>query len=137
MRITAMVIFVSALLSTANCNYIRAAVSADRSLTSEEKSSIEKQKKIIDEMMNLYAEHALDRPVDFTACMREMLAMNRSKKCRDKFTHYNTPEIAKQQKDDYTGHFGGVGMELTEEDGVVIITTPMAGTPSERAGLKA
>lgn len=111
-------------------------VMASDPLTPEEKAAVQKQKEILDEIMNLYAEHALDRPTDFTACMREMMAMSLSKKCRDKFTHYSTPEIAKQERENFAGQFGGVGVELITADEQVIIKLSTAGGPAERAGLK-
>lgn len=141
MRATGMAIFSLVMFSACNClarmqNQPDPQSSGDE-LTVQEKKAIAKQKDILDEIMRLYAENSLDRPADFTACVREMLAMSRSKKCRDKFTHYETPEVAKQRNDDYAGQFGGIGLELMEEDGAVIITTPMVGTPSARAGFKA
>lgn len=137
MRLTVLAIFTIALLSgNAQADQPTVLVT-DGKLTPQEKSAILKQKNILDEIMNLYAEKSLDRPADFTACIREMFAMSRSKKCRDKFTHYETPEAAKQEQENFTGQFGGIGLELTDDDGAVVVNTPIAGTPSERAGIKA
>ena len=36
-----------------------------------------------------------------------------------------------------TGKFGGIGIEITMEDGFVKIITPIDDTPAQRAGLKA
>lgn len=105
-------------------------------LTAKEEEAIQKQKKILDEIMELYAEHALERPKDFAACAREMFAMRRSNKCRDKFTHYYTPEEVKREKEDLAGKFSGVGLELTQEEIGVVVLAPMAGTPAARAGIR-
>ncbi len=39
-------------------------------------------------------------------------------------------------EEDITGEFGGVGLQVETRAGRVVIITPMAGTPSERAGLR-
>lgn len=39
-------------------------------------------------------------------------------------------------EEDITGEFGGVGLQVETRQGRVVIITPMAGTPSERAGLR-
>jgi carboxyl-terminal processing protease len=39
-------------------------------------------------------------------------------------------------EEDITGEFGGVGLQVETRAGRVVIITPIAGTPSERAGLR-
>ena len=34
------------------------------------------------------------------------------------------------------GQFGGVGIEVTQEDGVIKVISPLDGTPASRAGIK-
>src|SRR5258708_37366796 len=34
------------------------------------------------------------------------------------------------------GQFGGVGLEVTQEGGLIKVITPIAGTPAARAGIK-
>ena len=116
---------------------VNCAAIAKDSLTTAEKEEIEKQKNILDEITQLYAERALQRPADFTACVREMFAMRRSNKCRDKFTHYSTPEEVKQFDDAMAGKFGGVGIEITQKGDMVVVVAAIEGTPAERAGIKA
>jgi len=35
------------------------------------------------------------------------------------------------------GHYSGVGLEVSEQEGRVVVVTPLAGSPAERAGLRA
>jgi carboxyl-terminal processing protease len=105
-------------------------------LTVQEKEAIKSQKKILDEIAELYAKKALERPKDFAACVREMFAMRRSGKCRDKFTHYYTPEEFRRADEDLVGSFGGVGLEIMQEEDAVVVIAPIGGTPAERAGIR-
>ncbi len=34
------------------------------------------------------------------------------------------------------GHFGGVGIEVTQEDGLIKVISPIDGTPAAKAGIK-
>jgi len=36
-----------------------------------------------------------------------------------------------------TGHYSGVGLEVTEKDGRVVVVTPIEGSPADRAGVRA
>ncbi len=38
---------------------------------------------------------------------------------------------------DTRGEFGGLGIEVTLEDGVIRVVAPLDGTPAERAGIQA
>ncbi len=35
-----------------------------------------------------------------------------------------------------TGHYSGVGLEVTEQDGRIVVVSPIDGSPAERAGLR-
>lgn len=104
--------------------------------TLQEKLAIEKQKGLLDEILKLYATRALERPKNMVACVQEMLAMERSGKCRDKFTHLTPATLAKFDLEDKRGEFGGIGGILTFKDEQVVIMSILPGTPAERAGLK-
>lgn len=54
----------------------------------------------------------------------------------DPYTVFMPPSEAKQFKDDISGNFEGVGMEVGVKDGVLTIISPLKGTPAERAGLR-
>ena len=54
----------------------------------------------------------------------------------DPYSAYLTPERFRELEIGTTGEFGGVGMEVTVENGILTVITPIEGTPAERAGIK-
>lgn len=132
MRTFAIVIFAVSIISPVNAK----AKQTNDELTAIEKQAIEQQKKILDEIAALYAERALERPKNFTACVREMFAMRRSDQCRDKFTHYFTPEEVSRLNESADGQFGGVGIELAQENVGVVVLSVTEEAPASRAGIR-
>ncbi len=56
----------------------------------------------------------------------------------DKYTQYLSPEEAREFDEELNGTFSGVGARLTtDENDMVMIETPLAGYPAEKAGLRA
>ncbi len=55
----------------------------------------------------------------------------------DPYSDYLTKDDFSELKIGTTGKFGGIGIEITMEDGFVKIITPIDDTPAQRAGLKA
>ncbi len=55
----------------------------------------------------------------------------------DPHSGYLNPENFDDMRDQTRGEYGGLGIEITTEDGVVKVITPMDGTPAVRAGIKA
>lgn len=45
-------------------------------------------------------------------------------------------EVFKKMQEDTSGEYGGLGIEVTQKDGVLVITTPIEDSPAEKAGLK-
>ncbi|MFN0061945.1 MAG: S41 family peptidase [Myxococcaceae bacterium] len=54
----------------------------------------------------------------------------------DPHTVFMTPEEFREMKEDTTGEFTGLGMELGMKEGVLTIISPMDDTPAARAGVK-
>ena len=54
----------------------------------------------------------------------------------DPHTVYLSPEIYKHLKDDTSGVFGGVGLEITVRDGWITVISPIEGTPAFAAGIQ-
>ncbi|HEY7901773.1 MAG TPA: S41 family peptidase [Caulobacteraceae bacterium] len=54
----------------------------------------------------------------------------------DPHSDYLTPEAFNEMQDDTRGEYGGLGLEITSEDGVVKVISPIDGTPAARAGIK-
>ena len=55
----------------------------------------------------------------------------------DPYSAYMSPELFKEMQTDTRGEFGGLGIEIGMEVGVVKVISPIDGTPAEKAGIKA
>ena len=55
----------------------------------------------------------------------------------DPYSAYMSPEIFKEMQTDTRGKFGGLGIEIGMESGVVKVITPIDDTPAANAGIKA
>jgi len=54
----------------------------------------------------------------------------------DPHSSYMTPQQFRDMQVEETGEFGGLGLEVTMEDGVVKVVAPVEGTPAAKAGLQ-
>jgi len=55
----------------------------------------------------------------------------------DPHSDYLNPAAYSDMQDQTRGEYGGLGLEITSEDGVVKVISPIDGTPAARAGVKA
>ena len=55
----------------------------------------------------------------------------------DPYSGYMSPETFKEMQTETSGKFGGLGIEVGMEAGVVKVISPMDNTPAERVGVKA
>ena len=55
----------------------------------------------------------------------------------DPYSSYMSPEIFEESNTETSGEFGGLGIEVSMEAGVVKVITPIDDTPASRAGIKA
>ena len=55
----------------------------------------------------------------------------------DPYSAYMSPEIFREMQTDTKGEFGGLGIEIGMEAGVVKVISPIDGTPAADAGIKA
>ena len=55
----------------------------------------------------------------------------------DPYSAYLSPENFEEKQTETSGEFGGLGIEVSMEAGVVKVITPLDDTPASRAGLKA
>jgi len=55
----------------------------------------------------------------------------------DPYSSYMSPEIFEEMQTETSGEFGGLGIEVSMEAGVVKVITPIDDTPASKAGLKA
>lgn len=56
---------------------------------------------------------------------------------KDPYTVYLPPQEAKVFKEDVSGEFQGVGMEIGIRKGELTVVAPLEGTPAQKAGLRA
>jgi len=55
----------------------------------------------------------------------------------DPYSAYMSPEVFNQMQTETSGEFGGLGIEVSMESGVVKVISPIDDTPASRAGIKA
>ena len=55
----------------------------------------------------------------------------------DPYSSYMSPELFKEMQTDTRGKFGGLGIEIGMESGVVKVISPIDDTPASKAGIKA
>ena len=55
----------------------------------------------------------------------------------DPYSAYMSPKIFEEMQTETSGEFGGLGIEVSMEAGVVKVISPIDDTPASRAGLKA
>ena len=64
-------------------------------------------------------------------------AINGMLQSLDPYSAYMTPKIFKEMQTETSGKFGGLGIEISMEAGVVKVISPIDDTPAARAGIKA
>ena len=55
----------------------------------------------------------------------------------DPYSAYMSPQIFNEMQTETSGEFGGLGIEVSMESGVVKVISPIDDTPASRAGIKA
>ena len=55
----------------------------------------------------------------------------------DPYSAYMTPKTFKEMQTDTSGEFGGLGIEVSMESGVIKVISPIDDTPASKAGIKA
>ena len=64
-------------------------------------------------------------------------AINGALQSLDPYSAYMNPEVFKEAQAETSGEFGGLGIEVTMEAGVVKVISPIDDTPAAKAGIKA
>ena len=64
-------------------------------------------------------------------------AINGSLQSLDPYSAYMSPELFKSMQTETKGEFGGLGIEIGMESGVVKVISPIDDTPASKAGIKA
>ena len=55
----------------------------------------------------------------------------------DPYSAYMSPELFKEMQTDTSGQFGGLGIEIDMEAGLIKVISPIGDTPAAKAGIKA
>ena len=63
-------------------------------------------------------------------------AINGALQSLDPYSAYMNPEFFDSMQTDTRGEFGGLGIEVGMEAGVVKVISPIDGTPASKAGIK-
>ena len=85
---------------------------------------------VIEQIQNEYVEE-----VDQSEIMDS--AINGALQSLDPYSAYMKPEVFKDSRTETSGEFGGLGIEVSMESGVVKVIAPIDNTPASKAGIKA
>ena len=85
---------------------------------------------VLDKVNNEYVEE-----IDHSEAMDA--AINGVLQSLDPYSAYMSPEIFKEMQTETSGEFGGLGIEVSMEFGVVKVISPIDNTPAEEVGVKA
>tara|TARA_Y100000590_G_scaffold150116_1_gene172387 strand:+ start:406 stop:1560 length:1155 start_codon:yes stop_codon:yes gene_type:complete len=85
---------------------------------------------VLEKIQNEYVEE-VDQAETMDAAINGLL------QSLDPYSGYMNPEIFKESQEETSGEFGGLGIEVTMEGGVVKVISPIDDTPAARAGVKA
>lgn len=106
-------------------------------LSNEETKIIVDESVVFGQILYFYATMALEKPADIRLCAYEMFRLKPNENsCRDKHSAWHSKEEAQALKTESEGTFGGIGLEVSNRDGKVVVISPIDGTPAFRAGLK-
>lgn len=102
-------------------------------LDPEDKEAVTLYAQALDKVENDYADQkAVDPKKQTYAAIRGMLDSLGDQG----HTRFLTPEEVKQNQEDLSGTYVGIGVQLENRDGHVVIVSPIEGSPSEKAGLE-
>ena len=107
-------------------------ISINSSLTLE--NEIYKKIDLFGEVLEKINEEYVDE-IDQSKSMDS--AINGLLQSLDPYSSYMSPEIFKEMQTETSGEFGGLGIEVGMESGVVKVISPIDDTPASRSGIKA
>ena len=87
------------------------------------------------EVMQLVKENYVgDAPVGYDDLTRA--ALDGMVSTLDPHSQFLRADAYQETEEELTNAFGGVGIQVEQRDGQIVVITPIAGTPAERAGLR-
>jgi len=102
--------------------------------TSSAKNSIYKKIDLFGEVLEKINEEYVDE-INQSDGMDS--AINGLLQSLDPYSAYMSPEVFNEMQTETSGEFGGLGIEVSMEAGVVKVISPIDDTPASRAGIKA
>jgi len=111
--------------------------SVNQSAVAVEKASSVNTFEQLDLFADVLARVRTDYVVDVNDAELIENALNGMLQSLDPHSSYVTPEQFKELQVTTKGEYGGLGMEVTMEEGFVKVIAPIDDTPAERAGIKA
>lgn len=54
----------------------------------------------------------------------------------DPYSTYLSKELMEKMNSDISGHYGGVGIDIIQKNGVIIVVTPFVNSPAHKAGIR-
>ena len=101
-----------------------------KSKTSELYEKIDLFSEELEKIKNDYVDE-VDQAVAIDAAINGVL------QSLDPYSSYMSPDLFKSMQTETKGEFGGLGIEIGMEAGVIKVITPIDGTPADKAGIKA
>ena len=104
-----------------------------KSVYAKEKTDIYKKIDLFGEVLEKVKKEYVD-DVDQSEVIDS--AINGVLQSLDPYSAYMNPELFENMQTDTQGKFGGLGIEIGMEAGVVKVISPIDGTPADREGIK-
>ena len=126
-------VLVGLLLGTLSLSAVAAAPSTQQLDEAQKKSRFEKLE-LFNKVLYLiesqyYREVRTDKLIEG--------AINGMMNTLDPHSAYLESEVFSKMQEETAGEFGGLGIEVTQKDGVLVIVTPIEDSPAFKAGIKA
>ena len=103
-------------------------------LRSENKENIYEKIDLFSEVLNKINKEYVD---DVNQSKIMDAAINGVLQSLDPYSAYMSPEMYKEMQTETSGEFGGLGIEVSMEAGVVKVITPIDNSPADKVGVKA
>ncbi|MDC1096600.1 S41 family peptidase [Pelagibacteraceae bacterium] len=101
-----------------------------KSKTNELYEKIDLFGEVLEKIKNDYVDE-VDQAVAIDAAINGVL------QSLDPYSSYMSPDLFKSMQTETKGEFGGLGIEIGMEAGVIKVIAPIDGTPADKAGIKA
>jgi carboxyl-terminal processing protease len=129
------VLLFSLAISSVGCSFIQEKVSAASSPKVE--ANLPPDFGIVAEAWRILSENYVDKDKLDAKKLSEGAVKGMLEALGDPYTGYVDPESHKEEMAGFAGKFEGIGAVIGTTDGQLVIVSPFAGSPAEKAGIKA